>query len=170
MNNFNFEKHPNELFDQWYLASQGKTESRGLYKKLKVKAQYGLKSVFTQIVPSLERMNYNAMVLATADKNAKPTSRVVLLKKHSDQGYIFYTNYNSQKSKDLMENPVASLNFFWAYSTRQVRIAGQIEKISHQESSQYWDSRPRGSQEGALASNQVIRFQIFLNWMKIYLR
>lgn len=150
----NINNHPHEIFEEWYLQSLGKSKQQNLMHNLKIKSQELLKNMFTQVVPSLDRMNQNAFVLATASKEGAPSSRVVLLKGQSEKGYIFYTNYNSSKSDDLISNPVASLNFFWAYPTRQVRIVGEVSKLSYEQSSKYWQSRPRGSQEGAMASNQ----------------
>jgi len=95
----------------------------------------------------------NAMVLSTAVNN-RPSSRVVLLKGISEGGFVFYTNYNSKKGRELIENPVASLNFHWAQQERQVRIEGKVEKVSSQESDEYFDSRPRLSQAGAIVSEQ----------------
>lgn len=95
----------------------------------------------------------NAMVLSTAVNN-RPSSRVVLLKGISEGGFVFYTNYNSKKGRELIENPVASLNFHWAQQERQVRIEGKVEKVSAQESDAYFDSRPRLSQAGAIVSEQ----------------
>jgi len=93
------------------------------------------------------------MVLSTAVNN-RPSSRVVLLKGISEGGFVFYTNYNSKKGRELIENPVASLNFHWAQQERQVRIEGKVEKVSAQESDAYFDSRPRLSQAGAIVSGQ----------------
>lgn len=96
----------------------------------------------------------NAMVISTADSGGKPSSRVVLLKGFSSSGFIFFTNYTSHKGKQLEENPRAALLFFWGELERQVRIEGSVEKISSEESKEYFNSRPRKSQIGALASNQ----------------
>lgn len=95
----------------------------------------------------------NAMTLATCHENI-PSARVVLLKEVSADGFVFYTNYLSDKGKDLDKNPVASLVFFWASLERQVRIYGSVKKISAQESDEYFYSRPRGSQIGAVVSPQ----------------
>lgn len=96
----------------------------------------------------------NAMVLATATPEAMPTSRIVLLKHFDEKGFIFFTNYESKKGKDLAANPQASLLFFWHELQRQVRIEGVVEKISRQESADYFFSRPLESQIGAWASAQ----------------
>lgn len=96
----------------------------------------------------------NAMILSTSDKNGKPSSRVVLLKGYSDKGFVFFTNYGSRKGHELESNPFAALLFFWGELERQVRIEGRVEKISQKESSEYYCTRPRLSQIGALASQQ----------------
>ncbi len=95
----------------------------------------------------------NAMVLSTISDN-KPNSRIVLLKGIENEGFVFFTNYNSQKGSDLLYNPNASLNFFWDILERQVRINGHVEKISEKESDLYFWARPKGSQIGAWVSNQ----------------
>ncbi|MFC5283272.1 pyridoxamine 5'-phosphate oxidase [Pedobacter alpinus] len=96
----------------------------------------------------------NAMTLATADANCIPQARIVLLKEFTEQGFVFYTNYDSAKGKQIAENPHAALLFFWGDLERQIRIEGVVEKVSDDESTQYFQSRPKGSQLGALASPQ----------------
>jgi pyridoxamine 5'-phosphate oxidase len=96
----------------------------------------------------------NAMNLATVNANGVPFSRVVLLKGISDRGFVFYTNYRSAKGHEMEENPRVALNFFWVQLSRQVRISGQVEKTTREESEEYFQSRPRGSQLGAWASEQ----------------
>jgi len=96
----------------------------------------------------------NAMTIATASTNGVPTARIVLLKEFTLEGFVFYTNYNSNKGKELASNPYAALVFFWADLERQVRIEGVVEKISEEESSSYFYSRPKGSQLGAITSPQ----------------
>lgn len=95
-----------------------------------------------------------AMTLATATSDGRPSARIVLLKGFNDDGFVFYTNYLSRKGKEIAKNPLGSLLFFWIGLERQVRIEGTIEKISREESEQYFHSRPRGSQLGAIASPQ----------------
>jgi pyridoxamine 5'-phosphate oxidase len=94
------------------------------------------------------------MTLATADKNCKPSARIVLLKDFDENGFVFFTNYESRKGNELIQNPYASLLFYWDRPDRQVRIEGSIEKIPLKESVEYFHSRPRGSQLGALVSPQ----------------
>ena len=96
----------------------------------------------------------NAMTLATATADGKPSARMVLLKDYSERGFVFYTNYNSLKGQQLSANPWAALIFWWAELERQVRIEGSVEKLSSQESDTYFHSRPWGSQLGAWVSNQ----------------
>jgi pyridoxamine 5'-phosphate oxidase len=96
----------------------------------------------------------DSMALATSTRDGHPSVRIVLLKSVSDEGFIFYTNYLSRKSKEIQENPFASLAFYWPTLERQVRIEGKLEKVSTQESDEYFSSRPRGSQIGAWASLQ----------------
>ncbi|MGE6219392.1 pyridoxamine 5'-phosphate oxidase [Nubsella zeaxanthinifaciens] len=96
----------------------------------------------------------NVMTLATADKSGRPNARIVLLKGVDEEGFSFYTNYLSQKGKEIKKNPYACLVFFWAELERQVRIEGRIEKLDKETSEQYFHSRPTGSQIGAIASPQ----------------
>lgn len=107
----------------------------------------------------------NAMTLATADANGIPDARIVLLKGVSDKGFVFFTNYQSRKGKELEENPNACLVFFWKELERQVRVTGTVSKVSAAESDQYFYSRPAGSQIGAIASPQstVIPSRAFLD-------
>lgn len=95
----------------------------------------------------------NAMILATALEN-KPSARVVLLKGFDETGFKFYTNYLSRKGKQISSNPNAALLFYWMELERQVRIEGKIQKLSREESLEYFNSRPLESRLGALASNQ----------------
>jgi len=96
----------------------------------------------------------NAMVLSTVDNNNQPSSRVVLLKELSKGGFVFFTNYLSRKGDELKNNNKASLLLFWDKLERQVRIEGNIEKITHEESKEYYFSRPHDSQIAAWASKQ----------------
>lgn len=94
-----------------------------------------------------------AMVLATTDKNAHPDTRVVLLK-GLDHGFIFYTNYQSEKAKQIEHMPFSALNFYWSWMARQVRIRGSIEKLTRSENEIYFSSRPRESQISSTVSPQ----------------
>lgn len=96
----------------------------------------------------------NAMVLATSDKSNMPSARVVLLKGVSERGFVFFTNFESKKGQELEENPKAAVVFNWLELERQIRIQGLVEKISDEEATTYFQSRPKGSQIGAWASPQ----------------
>lgn len=95
-----------------------------------------------------------AMTLATATAEGRPDARIVLFKGLSEGGFSFFTNYTSRKARELDANPRAALVFFWVPLKRQIRIEGQIERVSAEESDAYFHSRPRGSQIGAWASPQ----------------
>jgi pyridoxamine 5'-phosphate oxidase len=96
----------------------------------------------------------NAMSLATAGADGRPSVRIVLLKNFDHDGFVFFTNYESDKGKQLAANPYAALAFYWIELDRQIRISGKVEKISRQESEAYFHSRPLGSQLSAWASRQ----------------
>lgn len=96
----------------------------------------------------------NAFVLSTVKANGVPNARVVLLKGYTPDGFVFFTNYQSAKGQDIEAHPMAAMTFFWKELERQVRITGKIEKISKQESEEYFHSRPIGSQIGAWSSPQ----------------
>ena len=95
-----------------------------------------------------------SMTLATATTDGLPGARIVLMKSYDDRGFVFYTNYNSRKGNELADNARACLLFYWSALWRQVRIEGAVEKVSEEESEQYFHSRPLGSKTGAWASNQ----------------
>ncbi|HVF80346.1 MAG TPA: pyridoxamine 5'-phosphate oxidase [Flavisolibacter sp.] len=101
-----------------------------------------------------EILEPNAMTLATASADGLPSARIVLLKNFTEEGFVFYTNYQSYKGLQLEENPKACLVFFWKELERQVRILGLVVKIDAQISDEYYHSRPAGSQIGAWASPQ----------------
>ena len=96
----------------------------------------------------------NAMTLATADLDGKPSARIVLLKGFDEKGFVFFSNYQSHKAKDMESNARVSLLFFWKELERQIRIEGTVSKISGAESDAYFKSRPQGSKIGAWASPQ----------------
>jgi len=133
-----------------------------------IRKDYSLKSLEIQDVASdplqqfrlwmeeaiqAEALEVNAMCLSTISKDGFPNSRIVLLKE-LDQGFVFFTNYESSKGKELAATPKASLTFFWPEIERQVRVVGTIGKISEKESDTYFFSRPISSQIGAWASPQ----------------
>lgn len=120
----NADKNPLKQFNNWFLAAQQKN-----------------------------LLDYNAMVLSTVS-DGKPSARVVLLKGLLNEGFVFYTNYNSRKGKELEENKNVSLTFFWPEFERQVRVEGIAEKVSEEMSDEYFNSRPLDSRIGAIASPQ----------------
>ena len=119
-----FKKNPLELFNNWY-----------------------------DLASETEINDPNAMTLSTILNN-QPSSRVVLLKSHDEEGFVFYTNSNSKKGKSINENNNIALNFHWKTQNRQVRIEGQAKIVSSEVADSYFNSRPRGSQIGAWSSNQ----------------
>jgi pyridoxamine 5'-phosphate oxidase len=96
----------------------------------------------------------DAMTLATATPDGRPSARVVLLRGVDDRGFVFFTNYDSRKGRELAANPWAALVLFWHELERQVRVEGQVRRVSVQESDHYFQSRPAGSRIGAWASPQ----------------
>lgn len=101
-----------------------------------------------------EEVEPNAMTLATASADGRPSARIVLLKGCDEHGFTFYTNYDSRKGRELLVNPRASLVFWWPTLERQVRVEGRIERVDEAESEAYFQSRPVGSQIGAWVSEQ----------------
>lgn len=96
----------------------------------------------------------NAMIVASVGPDGRPSSRVVLLKEFDERGFVFYTNLQSRKGRELLAHPWAALCFFWQPLERQVRVEGRVERVSDAEADAYFQSRPRGSQVGAWASLQ----------------
>ena len=101
-----------------------------------------------------EQPDPEAMTLSTATREGIVSARIVLLKGFDQSGFVFYTNYQSQKSRELVDNPRAAMTFYWPALNRQIRIEGTTEKVSQQESEEYFLTRPRGSQIGAWTSPQ----------------
>src|SRR5207249_12225760 len=97
----------------------------------------------------------NAMTLATADKQGRPSARVILLKGVDERGFIFFTNYESRKAQELMENPQSALVFYWTDLERQVCISGEVSRLSREESEAYFSTRQRGSRLAAWACKQT---------------
>jgi pyridoxamine 5'-phosphate oxidase len=140
--------NPLAQFEAWFRDAAGEqTQSR--WRKIGI-ALYKLWSALCNHRPA----DINAMTLATVDKNGKPSTRTVLLKSVDDRGFIFFTNYESRKGRELADNPNAALTFFWSELERQVCVAGSVTKLPVAESAAYFKSRPRGSQLAAWASNQ----------------
>lgn len=96
----------------------------------------------------------NAMTLATATANGTPSARIVLLKQLNADGFVFYTNYESRKGRELAGNPRVALVFYWAELERQVRVEGAVSRVSRKQSEEYFSGRPKGSRLGALVSRQ----------------
>jgi pyridoxamine 5'-phosphate oxidase len=109
---------------------------------------------FGEALANRERDEPSAMTLATSDANAIPSARTVLLKGFDSTGFTWFTNYESQKGRELTVNPVASLCFRWAVFERQVIISGPVERVPEAESDSYFNSRPKGSRIGAIVSAQ----------------
>jgi pyridoxamine 5'-phosphate oxidase len=122
----NVPANPMELFQKWYFDVE-------------------------HFFPEIET---NAMTLSTMGLDGFPQSRVVLLKKYTYEGFIFYTNYQSEKGKSIAKNPNVCLSFFWNGAERQIIIKGKAKKIAENLSDGYFETRPRGSQLGAMVSNQ----------------
>ena len=115
---------------------------------------------FIEILKTLEEaesaslVDWNAMNIASVDQMNQPSSRMVLLKKISDNGLVFYTNYNSRKGKEIELNPKVAVNFWWRELKKQIRVEGFIEKASEKDSDDYFNSRPLKSRVSAIISNQ----------------
>ncbi|MGH7940479.1 MAG: pyridoxamine 5'-phosphate oxidase [Limisphaerales bacterium] len=140
--------NPLRQFQEWIARAAGE-QGDSRWQKISI-ALYKL----WQVVLGHPPVDGNAMVLATADKNGKPSTRAVLLKSVDERGFIFFTNHDSRKGRELGENPNAALTFFWPELERQVCVAGSVSKLPVSESETYFKSRPRGSRLAAWASNQ----------------
>ena len=110
--------------------------------------------------------DWNGMTVSTVDDEQRPTSRVVLLKKFTDEGFFFYTNYESKKGKDISKNKNVALNFWWRELQVQIRINGSISKDSRSESEEYFNSRPKGSRISAIVSEQSKEIESFESFQK----
>lgn len=140
--------NPIAQFRRWFEQASGARASGrarkffvGLYKRL-------------FLIKAPELVDVNAATLATADKEGRPSARTVLLKGVDERGFVFFTNYESRKGKELAENPRAALVFYWADMERQVCIAGDVTKLSRDESEAYFKTRPKGSRLAARVSHQ----------------
>jgi len=148
LNRTELEADPLTQFNQWFAqASAQKGGSR--LRKIGI-ALFKLWHAVLGHSPA----DVNAMVLATVDKHGLPSSRTVLLKGVDGRGFIFFTNYDSRKGRELSENPNAALTFYWPELERQVCVGGTVEKLPKPESEAYFKSRPRGSRLSAWASPQ----------------
>lgn len=142
--------HANPLaqFEAWFRDATGdRAQSR--WRKIGIALHQ-----LWQALLNRRSADVNAMTLATADKTGKVSSRTVLLKSVDERGFIFFTNYDSRKGRELAENPSAALTFFWKELERQVCVAGTVTKLPVAESAAYFKSRPHDSQIGAWASPQ----------------
>jgi pyridoxamine 5'-phosphate oxidase len=140
--------NPVAQFESWFRDATGE-QSQSRWRKIGI-ALYKLWSAILNHRPA----DINAMTLATVDQSGKPSTRTVLLKSVDERGFIFFTNYDSRKGRELAENPNAALTFFWSDLERQVCVAGTVTKLPAAESEAYFKSRPRGSRLAAWASNQ----------------
>jgi pyridoxamine 5'-phosphate oxidase len=134
---------------------------------------------FIEILRTLEEaesanlVDWNAMNIASVDQMNQPSSRMVLLKKISDDGLVFYTNYNSRKGKEIELNPKVAVNFWWRELKKQIRVEGFIEKASEEDSDNYFYSRPLKSRVSAIISNQsskISSYEDLTNQIDIYLK
>lgn len=112
------------------------------------------KAWYDEVQEKETELENNAMTLSTLDEKGFPKSRVVLLKRFNDQGFVFFTNYTSEKGKSIARNPKVSLSFYWPRMERQVMVKGCAEQLPASESDAYFKVRPRGSQIGAYVSHQ----------------
>jgi len=140
---------PIEQFKRWFDQALG-VRAGGRVRSFFVRLY---KAVFLLANPG--PVDVNAMTLATADAEGRPSARVVLLKGVDERGFIFFTNYESRKGQELAANPHAALVFYWANQERQVCIAGTVSQLPEEESVAYFKTRPRGSRLAAWASNQT---------------
>ena len=139
---------PIKQFEKWFAQVAGARAS-GRLRKLCINLY---KSVF--MGQRSAPVDINAMTVATADREGRPSARIVLLKGVDTRGFIFFTNYDSRKGSELAENPHASLVFYWPDQERQICVAGEVSRIPEAESEAYFRSRPRGSRIAAWASRQ----------------
>ncbi len=139
---------PLAQFKKWFDQETG-VRASGTVRRFLIRIY---KAIF--LMRNVERVDLNAMTLSTADQAGRPSGRTVLLKGIDSRGFIFFTNYESRKGRELAENPSAALTFYWPDQERQVCVAGSVAKLPEAESAAYFHSRPRGSQIGAWASEQ----------------
>ena len=121
---------------------------------------------FLELARDKNLSDWNGMTISTVDDEQRPTSRVVLLKKFTDEGFFFYTNYKSKKGKDISKNKNVALNFWWRELQVQIRINGSISKASRSESEEYFNSRPKGSRISAIVSEQSKEIESFESFQK----
>ena len=122
---------------------------------------------FLEQARDLDLRDWNGMTVSTVDEDQRPSSRVVLLKKFTDDGLFFYTNYKSKKGQDISKNNNVSVNFWWRELQVQIRISGSISEASRSESEEYFNSRPKGSRISAIVSKQSEEIESFESFQKI---
>jgi pyridoxamine 5'-phosphate oxidase len=142
------EANPMAQFQKWFATAAGES-SGGRWRKIGI-ALFKLWHAILGHAPA----DPTAVMLATVDLAGRPSARTVLLKGVDERGFVFYTNYESRKGRDLAGNPHAALTFYWADLERQVCVGGTVDKLSREASEAYFKSRPRGSRLAAWASNQ----------------
>ncbi len=139
---------PIAQFKKWFDQATGARAS-GRIRKFFIRLY---KKIF--LISGTEQVDLNAMTLATVDEQGHPSTRIVLLKGVDSRGFVFYTNYNSRKGRELEKNPNAALTIYWADQERQACMAGTVTQVPPAESDAYFRSRPRGSRIAAWASDQ----------------
>ena len=144
---------PLELFHEWRRDAWGPTSSEGGRASVARTLRRTVRNLVRWAAGG-ELPEENAAALATATPDGRPSARMVLVKRASEEGFVFYTNYSSRKGAELDANPRAALLFYWPWPPRQVRVEGIVSRLSAEESDAYWRSRPRGSQLAAAASDQ----------------
>ncbi len=153
-----FENHPQNpfvIFDEWYAEAKAQVPSHyPIIKKVILHIFNFVRFIMAKIYPPLTAHQPYEMTLATIGPSGFPESRIVLMKEYSREGFDFYTNYNSPKSKQIKNNNMVSVVFHWAQPERQIRIWGHCETLPYEVSDTYWQSRPRGSQISGAASYQ----------------
>ena len=132
-------------------------ENRGLYEDDLVSNPIDQFKIWYSEIEEVGYLEPNAMVLSTVDKNGSPSGRNVLLKEIREDGFVFFTNYESKKATDIENNEKVSLTFSWNELRRQVSVEGTAEKIPESESDEYWAMRPYETKIGSLVSNQSSR-------------
>jgi len=157
---------PIAQFKQWFDQETG-ARSSGRLRKIFI-------GVYKALLGGSTPVDVTAMTLATADKEGRPSARVVLLKGVDERGFIFFTKYDSRKGQELAENPEAELVFYWADLERQVCVAGEVTQLPVEESEAYFQARPRGSRLAAWASKQSAtvrdRAELEAHWKELEAR
>jgi len=149
LNEADLQADPVQQFNQWFVQAAERRGGGGRLRGFGI----GLYKAFRALLGE-KPVDPNAMSLATADKQGRPSVRTVLLKGMDSRGFIFFTNYASRKGRDLAENPQAALVIHWAELERQVCVTGTVAKLPREESEAYFRTRPRGSRLAARASRQ----------------